>query len=108
MTRRVIRLGLVLAIVQGFYGLANAQKLSVRNGNVCIVVAGETKKLTSSGHDSEPVLAPDGKWIVFIRTVPSARPLSSKSCLPVTIATTCWSNSIAILSAEEVTIGTGC
>ena len=52
---------------------AHAQKLSVQNGNVCIVVAGETKKLTSSGHDSEAVLAPDGKWIVFIRTVPSKK-----------------------------------
>jgi hypothetical protein len=70
MTRRVIRLGLILATVQGFYGLANGQKLSLQNGNVCIVVAGETKKLTSSGHDSEPVLAPDAQWIVFIRTVP--------------------------------------
>ena len=70
MTRCVIRLGLVLPIVLGFYGVANAQKLSVQNGNVCIVVAGETRKLTSSGRDSEPVLAPDGKWIVFIRTVP--------------------------------------
>lgn len=52
---------------------AHAQKVSVKNGNVCIVTAGETKTLTSSGHDSEPVLAPDGKWIVFIRTVPGKK-----------------------------------
>lgn len=52
---------------------AHAQKVSIQNGNVCIVVAGETKTLTSSGHDSEPVLAPDGKWIVFIRTVPGKK-----------------------------------
>jgi dipeptidyl aminopeptidase/acylaminoacyl peptidase len=52
---------------------AQAQKVSVQNGNVCLVVAGETKKVTSSGRDSEPVLAPDGKWIVFIRTVPGKK-----------------------------------
>ena len=52
---------------------AHGQKLSVQNGNVCIVVAGQTKKLTSSGHDSEPALAPDGNWIAFIRTVPGKK-----------------------------------
>ncbi|HLW36205.1 MAG TPA: hypothetical protein VKS98_11150 [Chthoniobacterales bacterium] len=52
---------------------AQAQKVSVQNGNVCIAVAGETKTLTNSGHDSDPVLAPDGKWIVFIRTVPGRK-----------------------------------
>lgn len=49
---------------------ATAQKVSIQNGNVCIVTGGETKKVTNSGQDSEPVLAPDSKWIVFIRTIP--------------------------------------
>lgn len=50
-----------------------AQKVSIRDGNVCIVTPGETKKLTNSGHDSEPVLAPDGKWVVFVRTLPGKK-----------------------------------
>lgn len=58
---------------------AHAQKLSVsdsalgisvQNGNICIsTVAGETKTLTNSGHDSTPVVSPDGKYIVFVRTI---------------------------------------
>jgi dipeptidyl aminopeptidase/acylaminoacyl peptidase len=49
---------------------SNAQKVSVQNGNVCIASAGgEVKTLTNSGHDSEPVLSPDWKWIAFIRTI---------------------------------------
>jgi len=48
--------------------------ISVQNGNVCIsTAAGETKTLTASGHDSEPVLSPDGKWIVFVRTIPDKK-----------------------------------
>ena len=42
-----------------------AQQVSVENGNV--VLGGKT--LTTSRHDSEPVLSPDKKWIVFVRTV---------------------------------------
>lgn len=30
---------------------------------------GETKHLTTVGHDSAPVLSPDGRWIVFLRAV---------------------------------------
>ena len=49
----------------------HAQKVSIQNGNVCISSAnGEAKTLTSSGHDSEPALSPDGKWIGFVRTIP--------------------------------------
>jgi hypothetical protein len=53
---------------------ANAQKLSVRNGNIYFSSgAGEPKALTSSGRDAEPVLSPDGKWIAFVRTVPGKK-----------------------------------
>jgi dipeptidyl aminopeptidase/acylaminoacyl peptidase len=49
----------------------NAQKVSAQSGNICISNANaEAKALTSSGHDSEPALSPDGKWIVFVRTIP--------------------------------------
>ena len=46
-----------------------AQQVSVQNGNV--ILAGRT--LTNSGHDSEPVLSPDKKWIIFVRTVPDKK-----------------------------------
>jgi dipeptidyl aminopeptidase/acylaminoacyl peptidase len=69
----VRRLGVIWAVWVVLIGQAHAQKVSVQNGNVCIVAAGETRKLTSSGHDSEPVLAPDKKWIVFIRTLPGKK-----------------------------------
>ena len=74
MTRGLIRLSAVLAFASIWIGIANAQKVSVQNGNICIgEPAGEIKKLTSSGHDSEPALSPDGKWIVFVRTIPGKR-----------------------------------
>lgn len=46
-----------------------AQQVSVQNGNV--ILAGKT--LTNSGHDSEPVLSPDKKWIAFVRTIPGKK-----------------------------------
>ncbi|HST29309.1 MAG TPA: hypothetical protein VLK27_00550 [Chthoniobacterales bacterium] len=60
----------IVAVFSAFITQAHAQRVLIRDGNVCIVSGGETKKLTSSGQDSEPVLAGDGKWIVFIRTLP--------------------------------------
>lgn len=54
--------------------IREAQEVSVQNGNICISnVGGKVKTLTLSGHDSEPVLSPDGKWIVFVRTVPGKK-----------------------------------
>lgn len=53
---------------------AHAQKVSVQNGNISIfTAAGETRALTNSGHDSEPVISPDGKYIVFIRAIPGKK-----------------------------------
>jgi hypothetical protein len=44
------------------------QSVSVTDGNVQFAnKAGQTTALTSSGRDSGPVLAPDGKWVVFVR-----------------------------------------
>jgi WD40-like Beta Propeller Repeat len=46
------------------------QSVSVKEGNVQFTdKAGQTTALTSSGRDSGPVLAPDGKWVVFVRKV---------------------------------------
>lgn len=60
----------VLGLAIAFAQQAHAQKVSVQDGNIVIAAAsGENKTLTNSGHDSEPVLSPDKKWIVFVRTV---------------------------------------
>jgi hypothetical protein len=47
-----------------------AQSVSVKDGNIQFTDKnGQTTALTSSGRDSGPVLAPDGKWVVFVRKV---------------------------------------
>jgi dipeptidyl aminopeptidase/acylaminoacyl peptidase len=47
-----------------------AQTVSVKNGNIQFTdKSGKTTALTSSGRDSNPVLAPDGKWVAFVRKV---------------------------------------
>lgn len=49
---------------------AFAQSVAVRDGNIQFTdKEGKTVALTSSGRDSNPVLAPDGKWIAFVRKV---------------------------------------
>jgi hypothetical protein len=49
---------------------AFAQSVAVRDGNIQFTdKEGKTAALTSSGRDSNPVLAPDGKWIAFVRKV---------------------------------------
>jgi len=47
-----------------------AQTVSVTEGNIQFTdKSGTTTALTSSGRDSNPVLAPDGKWVAFVRKV---------------------------------------
>ena len=49
---------------------AFAQSVSVKDGNIQFTdKAGQTTAITSSGHDSGPLLAPDGKWVAFVRKV---------------------------------------
>lgn len=49
---------------------AFAQTVSIKDGNVQFTdTSGKTTALTSSGRDSAPVLAPDGKWVAFVRKV---------------------------------------
>jgi dipeptidyl aminopeptidase/acylaminoacyl peptidase len=62
---------LVCALLVGLIDRSDAQRVSVQNGNVCISSATSgSKQLSSSGRDTQPVLSPDGKWVVFVRTVP--------------------------------------
>ncbi len=68
-----------------FLGRAHAQKVTAQNGNICLSGStAEAKPLTSSGHDSQPVLSPDGKWIVFVRTVPGKNISTGSGDSPVT------------------------
>jgi len=49
---------------------ALSQGVSVKDGNIQFTdKAGQTTALTSSGRDSGPILAPDGKWVAFVRKV---------------------------------------
>jgi len=49
---------------------AFAQTVAVKDGNIQFTdKSGQTSALTSSGRDSTPVLAPDGKWVAFVRKV---------------------------------------
>jgi hypothetical protein len=46
------------------------QSVSVKEGDILFTdKSGQTTALTSSGRDFGPVLAPDGKWVVFVRKV---------------------------------------
>jgi len=61
---------LLLLLCLGFAVPAPGQTVSVQNGNIQFTdKAGKTLALTSSGRDSDPVLAPDGKWVAFVRKV---------------------------------------
>jgi dipeptidyl aminopeptidase/acylaminoacyl peptidase len=49
---------------------AFGQSVSVKDGNVQFTdKSGQTIALTSGGRDSAPLLAPDGKWVAFVRKV---------------------------------------
>jgi dipeptidyl aminopeptidase/acylaminoacyl peptidase len=49
---------------------AFAQSVSVKDGNIQFTdKSGKMTALTSSGRDSNPLLAPDGKWLAFVRKV---------------------------------------
>jgi hypothetical protein len=49
---------------------ALGQTVSVKDGNIQFTdKSGNTTALTSSRRDSTPLLAPDGKWVAFVRKV---------------------------------------
>jgi dipeptidyl aminopeptidase/acylaminoacyl peptidase len=50
-----------------------AQTVVEEKGNIIFTAAdGSHKPLTDSGHDSVPVLSPDGKFVAFVRGTPDA------------------------------------
>ena len=63
--KRFLLISLLTLAVPAF-----AQTVSVKDGNIQFTdKSGTTTALTSSGRDSNPVLAPDGKWVAFVRKV---------------------------------------
>jgi WD40-like Beta Propeller Repeat len=61
---------ILLILCLGLVSSAFAQSVSVKDGNIQFTdKAGQTTAITSGGRDSEPILAPDGKWVAFVRKV---------------------------------------
>lgn len=57
-----------------FSGWVQAQAVLIRAGNVFFKAQdGKERQLTRSGHDSEPALSANGKWVVFVREIPGKR-----------------------------------
>ena len=49
---------------------AFAQKIGARDGNIYLSDERGEHRLTSSGHDRDPLLSPDKQWLVFVREIP--------------------------------------
>ena len=65
MKRLFLVTGCLIVSIRAF-----AQTVSVKDGNIQFTdKAGTTTALTAGGRDSDPVLAPDSKWVVFIRKI---------------------------------------
>jgi hypothetical protein len=61
---------LLLILCSALATPAFGQSVSEKEGNIQFTDKnGQATALTSSGRDSSPVLAPDGKWVVFVRKV---------------------------------------
>ncbi len=61
---------LLLILGLGLVSSAFAQNVSVKDGNIQFTdKSGATTAITPSGRDSNPILAPDGKWVAFVRKV---------------------------------------
>jgi hypothetical protein len=61
---------LLCALLIALTSPALAQRVSVKDGNIQLTdKSGDSTALTSSGRDSNPLLAPDGKWVAFVRKV---------------------------------------
>lgn len=68
----ILRLSLLLAASMAACAFSlHAQSVTAESGNIVFTNSeGVKKQLTDSGHDSAPVISPDGKLIAFIRGTP--------------------------------------
>ena len=53
--------------------LAAERSVSEKAGHIFLLENGQSRQLTSSGQDSSPALSPDGKWVVFVRSLPGQK-----------------------------------
>ena len=75
MRRAISLLAIALLVVAT---AAGEPIVSARDGNIYASIDGAEKQLTSSGRDSTPLVAPDGKWVVFVRSI-DGKPITSGS-----------------------------
>jgi hypothetical protein len=70
---KTLRLSRLVTLMLGVALTASASAapfVSAAAGNIVLTdSAGNSKQLTYTGHDSEPVLSPDGRWVTFVRTI---------------------------------------
>jgi hypothetical protein len=66
---KIPMLGVLAALgaVNGTSAAAGAASVEIKDGNVVLVQDGQTRPLTKSGKNADPVLSPDGKWVAFTR-----------------------------------------
>ena len=65
---------LFLAALFSHPARATDRTVSAEAGNIFLREGSEApRQLTSSGRDSTPVLSPDGRWVVFVRTIPGKK-----------------------------------
>ena len=60
----------IVAAAFALTGIASGEPVvTARGGNIYVTDGGVEKQLTTSGRDSTPLLAPDGKWVAFVRSI---------------------------------------
>ena len=66
--------GLIFCLMLSVASSVSAQSVLVRSGNIFLKAEnGKELQLTRSGHDNEPALAADGKWVAFVREIAGKR-----------------------------------
>ncbi len=82
MTRRstVVLVAVLLSGIQS-PSFAAGPELSAVSGNIVVSENGQTRELTRSGRDDEPVLARDGQWVIYTRKGPRPAKDDGETCL---------------------------
>jgi hypothetical protein len=65
---------ILLVSVLLYPSLSWSQAVLVHSGNIFLKSnSGQEQQLTRNGHDSQPALSTDGKWIAFVREIPGKK-----------------------------------